>query len=99
MSKLTRCIANKKILTTSSRGNQARKEESVSLKRNVRKNELGLGEIVNAVLAKNTALPTKNSLSAMVSTSDGRMAVGCWTGGVDIFSTDGQHQQDTVQGC
>ncbi|XP_011668730.2 uncharacterized protein LOC105440378 [Strongylocentrotus purpuratus] len=71
----------------------SKKGRNVSLKRNLGKNELGLGEIVNAV-AKNTALPTKNSLSAMVSTPDGRMAVGCWTGGVEIFSTDGQHQQE-----
>ena len=29
----------------------------------------------------------------MVGTPDGRMAVGCWTGGVEIFSADGQLQQ------
>ena len=32
-------------------------------------------------------------MNDMVSTPDGRMAVGCWAGGVEIFSADGQHQQ------
>ena len=70
----------------------SKKGKSVSLKRNVGKDELDLGEIVNAV-AKNIALPTKNSMHAMVSTPDGRMAVGSWKCGVDLFSADGQLQQ------
>ena len=74
----------------------SKKGKRVSFKRNVGMNELGLGKIVNAV-AKNIALPTKNSMDAMVSTADGRMAVGCWTGGVDIFSADGQHQQKVFE--
>ncbi|XP_030847103.1 tripartite motif-containing protein 2-like [Strongylocentrotus purpuratus] len=71
----------------------SRKGKSVSFQRNVGKDELGLGKIANAVLAKNIALPTKDSMSAMVGTPDGRMAVGCSTGGLEIFSADGQHQQ------
>ena len=58
--------------------------------------EIALGQIVNAV-AKNIALPTKDSMCTMVSTPDGRMAVGCRTGGVEIFSAEGQLQQTFIQ--
>ena len=72
----------------------SKKGKSVNFKRNVGMDELGLGKIVNAVaILNNIALPTQNSMSAMVGTPDGRMAVGSWKGGVDIFSVDGQHQQ------
>eukprot|EP00057_Strongylocentrotus_purpuratus_P007326 XP_011661800.1 PREDICTED: tripartite motif-containing protein 59-like [Strongylocentrotus purpuratus] len=72
----------------------SKKGKSVNLKRNVGMDELGLGKIVNAVaILQNIALPTQNSMSAMVGTPDDRMAVGSWKGGVDIFSVDGQHQQ------
>ncbi|XP_030847212.1 tripartite motif-containing protein 45-like [Strongylocentrotus purpuratus] len=74
----------------------SRKGKGVSFKENVGMNELTLGKIVNAV-AKNIALPTKNSMDAMVITPDGRMAVGCHTGGVEIFSADGQHQQKVLK--
>ena len=70
----------------------SKKGKIMSFKKNVGLDELGLGKIENAV-AQNIALPTKNSISAMVSTPDGRMAVGCYTGGVEIFSADGQLQQ------
>ncbi|XP_030847116.1 E3 ubiquitin-protein ligase TRIM33-like [Strongylocentrotus purpuratus] len=70
----------------------SRKGKSVCFKRNVGMDELALGNIVNAG-AKNIALPTKNSMNDMVGTPDGRMAVGCHTGGVEIFYADGQHQQ------
>eukprot|EP00057_Strongylocentrotus_purpuratus_P020811 XP_011675285.1 PREDICTED: uncharacterized protein LOC100893070 [Strongylocentrotus purpuratus] len=70
----------------------SKKGKSVSFKRNVKMDEIALGKIVNAV-AKNIDLPTKESMNAMVGTPDGRMAVGCWTGGVEIFSADGQLQQ------
>ncbi|XP_030830792.1 tripartite motif-containing protein 2-like [Strongylocentrotus purpuratus] len=75
----------------------SKKGKSVNFKRNVGMDELGLGKIVNAVATKNIALPTKNSMHAMVSTPDGRMAVGCITGGVEIFSADGQHQQTVLK--
>ncbi|XP_030845770.1 tripartite motif-containing protein 59-like [Strongylocentrotus purpuratus] len=70
----------------------SKKGKSVTFERNDGMDEITLGKIVSAV-AKNIALPTKNSMSAMVRTPDGRMAVGCWTGGIEIFSADGQHQQ------
>eukprot|EP00057_Strongylocentrotus_purpuratus_P027362 XP_011681836.1 PREDICTED: tripartite motif-containing protein 5-like [Strongylocentrotus purpuratus] len=75
----------------------SRKGKSVSFKRNVGMDELALGRIVNAVAIKNLALPTKNSMIALVSTPDGRMAVGCWTGGVEIFSANGQLQQTVLK--
>ncbi|XP_041457387.1 tripartite motif-containing protein 2-like [Lytechinus variegatus] len=63
--------------------------------RNVGKDELGLGKIVNEIL-KSIALPSKDSMNAMVNTPDGRMAVGCGIArGVNIFSFDG-HLQQTV---
>ena len=74
----------------------SKKGKSASFKRNVGMDELGLGKIVNEV-AKNIALPTKNSMNAMVGTPDGRMAVVCSTGGVEIFSADGQHQQTVLK--
>eukprot|EP00057_Strongylocentrotus_purpuratus_P017456 XP_011671930.1 PREDICTED: tripartite motif-containing protein 45-like [Strongylocentrotus purpuratus] len=70
----------------------SKKGKSVSFQRNGGVDEKALGKIVNAV-AKNIALPNWNGMDDMVGTSDGRMAVGCWTGGVEIFSADGQHQQ------
>ncbi|XP_030847107.1 RING finger protein 207-like [Strongylocentrotus purpuratus] len=74
----------------------SKKGTSVSFKRNVGTDELALGKIANAVV-KNIALPTKNSMDAMICTPDGRMAVGCYTGGVEIFSADGQHQQKVLK--
>ncbi|XP_063960425.1 tripartite motif-containing protein 2-like [Lytechinus pictus] len=46
---------------------------------------------------KNVALPAKSSMEAMVSTPDGRMAVGCCKGGISIFSPDGQLQQTVLK--
>eukprot|EP00057_Strongylocentrotus_purpuratus_P025555 XP_011680029.1 PREDICTED: tripartite motif-containing protein 7-like [Strongylocentrotus purpuratus] len=74
----------------------SKKGKSVSFKRNVGMDELGLGKIKNEI-AKNIALPTKDSMNTMVCTPDGRMAVGCHTGGVEIFSADGQHQQTVLK--
>ncbi|XP_030848119.1 tripartite motif-containing protein 2-like [Strongylocentrotus purpuratus] len=76
----------------------SRKGKSVSFKRNVGMDELALGKIANAFAFKNIALPTKNSMNIMVGTPDGRMAVGCDTGGVEIFSADGQLQQTVLKG-
>ncbi|XP_030847115.1 RING finger protein 207-like [Strongylocentrotus purpuratus] len=70
----------------------SKKGNSISFKRDVEKDELALGKIVNTV-AKNIVLPTKNCMNAMVGTPEGRMAVGCYTAGLDIFSADGQHRQ------
>ncbi|XP_030845760.1 tripartite motif-containing protein 2-like [Strongylocentrotus purpuratus] len=70
----------------------SKKGESIIFKRNGGMEELTLGKIVNGV-AKSIALPSKDSMNAMVSTPDGRMAVGCRTGGVEIFSADGQIKQ------
>ncbi|XP_030847017.1 tripartite motif-containing protein 45-like [Strongylocentrotus purpuratus] len=74
----------------------SRRGKSVSFKRNVGMKEEALGKIVIAV-AKTIALPTKDSMDAMVSTPDCKMAVGCCTGGVEIFSADGRHQQKVFE--
>ena len=74
----------------------SKKGKNVTFKRNVGMGELTLGKIVNAV-AKNIALLTKYDMIAMVSTPDGRMAVGRRTGGVEIFSADGQLQQTVLK--
>ncbi|XP_063961059.1 E3 ubiquitin-protein ligase TRIM45-like [Lytechinus pictus] len=73
------------------------KGKSVNFERNAGVDELGLGKIVNIVNVKNVALPAKNIMEAMVSTPDGRMAVGCSTGGISIFSPDGQLQQTILK--
>nr|XP_054761609.1 uncharacterized protein LOC129268049 [Lytechinus pictus] len=73
------------------------KGKSVKFERNVGVDELCLGKIVNIVNVKNVALPAKNIMFAMVSTPDGRMAVGCSTGGISIFSPDGQLQQTVLK--
>eukprot|EP00057_Strongylocentrotus_purpuratus_P012617 XP_011667091.1 PREDICTED: probable RING finger protein 207 homolog [Strongylocentrotus purpuratus] len=75
----------------------SKKGKSVSFMRNVDMDDLGLGKIVNLV-AMNIALPTKNSMNAMVITPDGRMAVGCSSGGVEIFTADGQLKQTVLKG-
>ncbi|XP_041471867.1 transcription intermediary factor 1-beta-like [Lytechinus variegatus] len=46
---------------------------------------------------KKVALPAQDIMNAMVSTPDGRMAVGCYRGGMKIFSTDGQLQQTVLK--
>ncbi|XP_054768608.2 uncharacterized protein LOC129276221 [Lytechinus pictus] len=74
----------------------SKKGKSVCFERNVRNDELDLGKIVD-VVAKDVALPTKNSMSVMVSSPDSRMAVGCWTGGINIFSSDGEFQQTILK--
>ncbi|XP_041472386.1 RING finger protein 207-like [Lytechinus variegatus] len=72
---------------------------------------VGLGMIVNEGLdeknvvlptydiahIKNVPLPAKDSMNAMVSTPDGRMAVGCHSGGISIFSADGKLQQTVLK--
>nr|XP_054761612.1 tripartite motif-containing protein 2-like [Lytechinus pictus] len=72
------------------------KGKSVNFERNAGVDELGLGKIVNVVERK-VALPTKSCMEAMVSTPDGRMAVGCSTGCISIFSPDGQLQQTVLK--
>ncbi|XP_063960913.1 tripartite motif-containing protein 2-like [Lytechinus pictus] len=74
----------------------SKKGKSVSFERNIGKDELGLGQIVNVVV-KNFILLTQDSMNALVSTPDGRMAVGCNPGGVNIFSADGQLQQTVLK--
>ncbi|XP_030845759.1 tripartite motif-containing protein 45-like [Strongylocentrotus purpuratus] len=74
----------------------SKKGKSVTFKRNVGMDELTLGKIVYAV-AKNIVLPNKGSMNAMVSTPDGRMAVGYSIGGVNIFSVDGQIHQTVLK--
>ncbi|XP_063960505.1 tripartite motif-containing protein 2-like [Lytechinus pictus] len=49
------------------------------------------------VNVKNVALPAESSMNAMVSTPDGRMALGYSTGGISIFSPDGQLQQTVLK--
>ncbi|XP_030847008.1 tripartite motif-containing protein 2-like [Strongylocentrotus purpuratus] len=76
----------------------SKKGKSVRFKRNGGMDERALGKIVVAnLVAKNIALSTKESMIAMVGTPDGRMAVGVWTGGVEIFSADGQYQQKILK--
>ncbi|XP_063960407.1 transcription intermediary factor 1-beta-like [Lytechinus pictus] len=87
----------------------SKKGQSVSFERNVGKDELRFGKIVNIVEknvvlptynnanVKNIALPAKNSMNAMVSTPDGGMAVGYYSGGISIFSSDGKLQQTVLK--
>ncbi|XP_063961083.1 E3 ubiquitin/ISG15 ligase TRIM25-like [Lytechinus pictus] len=49
------------------------------------------------VKVKNVALPAESRMYAMVGTPDGRMAVGYSTGGISIFSLDGQLQQTVLK--
>ncbi|XP_063971512.1 tripartite motif-containing protein 3-like [Lytechinus pictus] len=72
-----------------------RKAKSSSFERNIGKDELGLGKIIEVV--KSITLPTKNSMNAMINTPDGRMAVGCNPGGVNIFSADGRLKQTVLK--
>ncbi|XP_063960409.1 uncharacterized protein LOC129267557 [Lytechinus pictus] len=46
---------------------------------------------------KHVASTAKNSMNAMVSTQDGRMAVGHSTGGISNFSSDGKLQQTVLK--
>ncbi|XP_041453696.1 tripartite motif-containing protein 45-like [Lytechinus variegatus] len=73
------------------------KAKSSSFERNSGKDELGLGKIVNVVV-KSIALPTKDSMNAMINTPDCSMAVGCVKAhGVNIFSADGRLQQTVLK--
>ncbi|XP_041480661.1 tripartite motif-containing protein 2-like [Lytechinus variegatus] len=73
----------------------SKKGKSVGFERHVRNDELDLGKIVN-VVAKDVELPTNDSMNVMVNTPDGRMAVGCKAGGINIFSSDGEFQQTVL---
>ncbi|XP_041472980.1 probable RING finger protein 207 homolog [Lytechinus variegatus] len=75
-----------------------KKRLSVNFERNVGKDELGLGHVGKTVNVKSVALPTchATTLTTMVSTPDGRMAVGCSTGGIIIFSADGKLQKSVL---
>nr|XP_054762207.1 tripartite motif-containing protein 2-like [Lytechinus pictus] len=70
--------------------------KGVCFERNVGMDELGLGKIVHTI-EKNVTLPTKGQMTAMVRTPDGMMAVGCTTGGLNIFSADGKLQQTVLK--
>ncbi|XP_041472637.1 tripartite motif-containing protein 2-like [Lytechinus variegatus] len=85
------------------------KGKSVSFERSIGGDELCLGKIVNEVKRKmafsaykvlrvsNFALPSKDSMNTMVNTPDGRIALGCHTGGVNIFSAGGMLQQTVLK--
>nr|XP_054761175.1 tripartite motif-containing protein 59-like [Lytechinus pictus] len=55
---------------------------------------LPTNKIVNV---KKVALPNKGRMNAMVGTPDGRMEVGCDTGGISIISSDGKLQQTVLK--
>ncbi|XP_041457389.1 E3 ubiquitin-protein ligase TRIM33-like [Lytechinus variegatus] len=72
------------------------KAKSSVFERNFGKDGLGLGKIVNLVV-KSISLPNKNRMNVMINTPNGRMAVGCNPGGVNIFSFDGRLQQTVLK--
>nr|XP_054761248.1 E3 ubiquitin-protein ligase TRIM33-like [Lytechinus pictus] len=75
---------------------QLRKSSKEGKSEYIGKNELGLGNIVN-VVGKKINLSTEDSMYAMTSTPDGRIAVGCNPGGLYIFSADCQLQQTVLK--
>ncbi|XP_063960424.1 uncharacterized protein LOC129268484 [Lytechinus pictus] len=71
-------------------------ERNVALPTNKTFDERDVSLYTNKIVnVKNVALLT--SMHAMVSTPDGRMAVGCDSGGIIIFSPDGQLQQTVLR--
>ncbi|XP_063971511.1 tripartite motif-containing protein 59-like [Lytechinus pictus] len=77
------------------------KAKSSMFERNIEKDELDLGKIVNAhvLVVKSIAFPPKISMNAMINTPDGRMAVGYGEAlGVNIFSAYGHLQQTVLKG-
>ncbi|XP_054762115.1 E3 ubiquitin-protein ligase TRIM31-like [Lytechinus pictus] len=70
-------------------------ERNVALPTNKTFDEKDVSLYTNKIVkVKKVALP---AMSCMVSTPDGRMAVGCWTGGIFISSHDGQLQQTVLK--
>nr|XP_054761249.1 E3 ubiquitin-protein ligase TRIM8-like [Lytechinus pictus] len=74
----------------------SKKGKDVCFERNVGMDELGLGKIDHAV-GKSIALPTKGHMTAMVRTPHDMMAIGCTTGGLNIFSADCKLQQTVLK--
>ncbi|XP_054762010.2 tripartite motif-containing protein 2-like [Lytechinus pictus] len=73
-------------------------ERNVALTTNKTFDEKDVSLYTNKIVnVKNVSLPAMSSMNVMVSTPDGRMAVGCSTGGIVIFSPDGQLQQTVLK--
>nr|XP_054761613.1 tripartite motif-containing protein 2-like [Lytechinus pictus] len=73
-------------------------ERNVALPTNKTFDEKDVSLYTNKIVnVKNVALPAESRMNVMVSTPDGRMAVGCNTGGISIFSPDGQLQQTVLK--
>ena len=66
---------------------------------NNQRNQLNIGEVrvVKCVSVCDGELSKKDNLNGMAATPDGRMAVGYSTGGIDIFSADGQLQKTVLK--
>ena len=72
--------------------------QKISFERNVGENELELGQFKEVVWrCRDVKLSRKNSTTCMVSTPDGRMAVGSQFGGIEIFTADVQLQQTVLK--
>ncbi|XP_041472661.1 tripartite motif-containing protein 2-like [Lytechinus variegatus] len=71
-------------------------EKNVALPTNKVSDEKDISLRTNKIVKK-VALPNKGRMAAMVSTPDGRMAVGCSTGGISIISSDGKLQQTVMR--
>ncbi|XP_030845783.1 E3 ubiquitin-protein ligase TRIM38-like [Strongylocentrotus purpuratus] len=64
-----------------------------------RSDQLNIGEVrvVKCVSVCDVELSKKGNMNDMAATRDGRMAVGYHTGGIDIFSADGQLQKTVLK--
>ena len=72
--------------------------QNISFERNVGKNELELGQIKEVVWrCRDVKLSKENSMTCVVSTPDGRMAVGSQFGGIEIFTSDAKLQQTVLK--
>ncbi|XP_041453727.1 uncharacterized protein LOC121406919 [Lytechinus variegatus] len=74
----------------------SKKGKNIHFMRGIEEDKLVIGNIGNSVGIW-CDLPTKNSMNAMARAPDGMMAVGCSTGGIEIFSADGDHQQSVLK--
>ncbi|XP_072163709.1 probable RING finger protein 207 homolog [Diadema setosum] len=73
---------------------QARK---ISFRRQMKVNEICLGELKSCDVKADVELPVKNILNCITRAPDGKIAVGSFGGGIHLYSPDGEFQQTVLK--
>ncbi|XP_071504052.1 uncharacterized protein [Diadema antillarum] len=73
--------------------------QKISFLRHIKVNELRLGELDGYTwdVKADVELPVEHNMYCMTRTPDGKMAVGLWKGGINLYSPDGELQQTVLK--